>query len=203
MSRKFRHVSGAGLAASQSYEVETMKNRQAEVAIERRPRRDFPVQAFLAGVFLGGLLMALLLAVLPSRPPEVARIQTVPPGAPARPMGGDTEPASTAWREPLGTIGPAGFEPGGHLLPVPSQPVGASSQWRVSGGPCPLLVAAGLLGGCLLGAGVMAWSNRQTAARLEARIRRFEDQAVNHPRSEDWLAELDRNLEGEWEDDQR
>ncbi len=157
--------------------------------------------AFLFGVFLGGLLMALLFAVLPSRPPEIARFQTVPAGVPVRAMG-DTEPASTGWREPQGTIGPVGFEPGAGLVSIPSPPVGASSQWGASGGPCPLLVAGGLLGGCLLGAGAMAWSNRQAASRLEARVRRFEDLAAQHRHPEDWLAELDRNLEGEW-DDQR
>ncbi|MDX9980167.1 MAG: hypothetical protein RBU25_09115 [Lentisphaeria bacterium] len=179
-----------------------MKNRQKEVAVGRRVGRDYPVLAFLVGVFAGGLLVALLFAVLPSRPPAVARFQAVPAAAPGLAMG-ETEPASTVWREPLGTIGPVGFEPGGSLVPAPSPPLGASSQWRISGRPCPLLVAGGLLGGCLLGAGAMAWSNRQATARLEARVRRFEDLAAQHPHGEDWLAELDRNLDGEWGDDRR
>lgn len=177
-----------------------MENRQKELAIERRAGRGVPVLAFLVGVFLGGLLMALLFAILPSRPPEIARFQSVPAATPVQPMG-ETEPASTVWREPLGAIGPAGFEPGGSLVSIPSPPpVGASSKWGASGGPCPLLVAGGLLGGCLLGAGAMAWSNRQATSRLEARVRRFEDMAAQHRQPEDWLAELDQNLEGEWND---
>jgi hypothetical protein len=163
--------------------------------------------AFVTGAFLGGLAV-LLLSTSPSEPDARAEATVANPfvgGTSAGELSEQTVPQE--WID--GGESSADYRPAS--LNDPSRGTGTTSppilradggrqlsaphQWRLD------LVIALALGACFLGGGMMVLTVRRADARLEARLHRFE-QAMARGNS-DWFADLDENLEGEWEEESR
>lgn len=154
---------------------------------------------FFAGILMGGLGGWFAAGPRGWRPPG-GRSPAMLAEQPVVRIGSEREPADGRWENGESTIGPVGIEGMDGFGPLASRPPDRNAKDRVGDGPCSLPVAVGVVGGCLLGAGAMAWASRRAVARLEARARHFEELAARRRPQEDWLADLDRNLEGEWED---
>ena len=183
-----------------------MQNERIHVREPRLAGVPLIAAAFLAGAILGGLLVVLFCAVLPEGGVMPSRFRSVGLSQESAPRAsGRTEPVSANWptaaeaRSGLGSGD--GRDLGEAELAFGSEGEAQSRFWSIwsARNRQGLFLLTGLaLGACLVGAMALIWSSRRANARLEVRIRRFEQLLSQHKAG--WLDDLESALDGEWKD---